>query len=341
MATHLTELCCSAQLELVDPALVSEEVQEGTQVLLVGDPETVEASVDDEEIKGCPKILVRMAPVNSIDDDFDFSLPQDDVALLAALQQWCQPRETLAEHRERNNLDVLMVSSWHGGGGATSCAMAAANVLKALLLDASGNYGLPIGEIREFRSKRSAENEDLKVTWQLLDPDDLPPQAALISSLPRLGAVPILTNSLSAEAPAFPLTRADSQLVERVAASSPRPVVVDCATFVGEALVVAQFLERCGKKVRFALIGDGRDQTSFGLARSLQVFACGGKKPLVLVRGSPRELFRMAVDRHRIDWVRAPRPRNYRAWRTLLGTAQNRTKTRMRRGISITHGEDL
>ncbi len=223
----------------------------------------------------------------------DVILPGDEVALLQLLTSRSEPADEADPVREADS--VVLVGAWNGGGGATTTARNLARLTRAVLLDAAGNWGgeLPLGDY---------------LSWSDLVPSDLPPPWKLVSSLPRVGRVPILTVRTG-----VPLTPGDV-LVREVADQLRRPTVIDCGTHLEQLFALAEQLEARGKKVRAVLTGTGTDRGAAALGRWRSSFQ-SEVEPLYLVTGRPHPMFHIVAERHGVSWSRAPRRAAPRAWR--------------------------
>lgn len=226
--------------------------------------------------------------------DADILLPDDGATLIALVRDHIE--------RPRNApCGVVLVGSWHGGGGATTSAFAVADALGGSVLDASPSLSFPA-------------TDGSGIDWDRVDPHDLPSGGALLAGLPRVQGVPVLT-ALAGVAP--------SPRDLRVAATAqvlPCPVAVDCGTNLpGLASLWDQLLES-GQAVTVLLVGRATDRQAVACARALSLLSCGsGGPPLTALRlGRESRLFRIAQDQFPVEWRSAPWPGGRRGWKRLV-----------------------
>lgn len=218
-------------------------------------------------------------------------LPRDLAPLIELVREW--------KAGAKQDLPVVLVGSWHGGSGSTASALELCRALEGVMLDASGNTN----------SLASGEGDFL--TWSGIQADDVGTGASIVSSLPRVKGVPVLTANEEA-----PVTPADFR-VSVVALKSPRPVVVDCGSNVSGLIDLWDRLALGGADTQVLLLGRASDQFCNAAARTLALCAAdvSNTRVIALRRGRQSSLFRIVTDSFDVRWMRMPRLANSRGWR--------------------------
>ena len=225
----------------------------------------------------------------------DVVVPRDEVALLHLLTRTAEEGDRFSRSKDEV---VALVGSWHGGGGATTASQRLARSSRSVLLDAAGNWG---GDL-------TLEEEAL--TWDDIDPVDLPPSARLIANLPRIAGVPTLTMNTGVP------VRPDDPRVFAVANALKRCVVVDCGVHLDALFALAARLEGAEKRVATVLTGTGGERGAAALGRwkssNSQI-----RDPVYLLNGRPHPIFHSVADRFDLRWQRLPRVKMGRGWRKI------------------------
>lgn len=223
----------------------------------------------------------------------DIQIPGDEVRLVRALSSWSRS--------ERRQTTIYLVGAWHGGGGSTTSALSLAHARGGILLDAAGNHSWWIPP------------QDGAV-WEDFNVSDLPESREIVAVLPRQSGVPTLTNMGGAP------RRPDDEQVAAMLTVLSRDVVVDCGTQIEHMMVLSQDVSAVGKRVQIVLVGGASETAvrSLGKMLSWHFQKTGLDDFSLLLVGRPSPLFMTLVDRYRVQWMRAPKPRQVRRWATLV-----------------------
>ncbi len=206
---------------------------------------------------------------------------------------------------------VILVASWHGGGGATTVCFAVANALSGVVIDASANSGCPPG-----RPSQSDAVDAL--TWNDLDFADLPSGREIVSALPRVLEVPTLASAGSAS------VSSDAESLATVVRRLPRVAVIDCGTQVAHLPKLQWHLALAGCSSGIVLVGKPDESLLPRLIRSVAAVSpltdmedtvSQSREISLLVRGRTTEMFRSVTRKLDLYWRRAPRPANAKGWK--------------------------
>lgn len=223
----------------------------------------------------------------------DIVIPGDEVRLVRALSSWSRS--------ERRQTAIYLVGAWHGGGGSTTSALSLARARGGVLLDAAGNHCWWIPP------------QDGAV-WEDFNASDLPESREIVAVLPRQNGVPTLTNMGGTP------RRPDDEQVAAMLTVLSRDVVVDCGTQIEHMMTLSQDVSAAGKRVQIVLVGGASETAVRSLGKMLSWHSqkTGLADLSLLLVGRPSPLFLTLVDRYKVQWMRAPKPRQLRRWATLV-----------------------
>lgn len=255
----------------------------------------LDAPLSSDAPPGWSRVLCRSA--SAIDRQTsglgELVLPADAGELIGLLRDW--------NTGETSSGSAVLVGSWHGGGGVTACSFALAESLSGVVLDASAKVSFPL-------SKNSGS-----LTWEDLDSSDMPPGSAIVSALPRIGVVPVLTSGSPAS------LRPSSELVIAVASRSPRMTVVDCGDDVRNLARLWDDFVDAGLSVRPLLVGRAKETHIEAAVRAFTALSADSLTiPLdVLTIGRASSVFTLVEERFRLRSRRAPKTSALRGWRRI------------------------
>ncbi len=288
-------------LQLVDPTLHRTVTD---LCLLAGSPVQGEVSAGFEDKldegcvvfsqSGCQTVSAGTAIEVKVgldgDDQADLRLPSEGAALLSLVRSLKEKG-----NRDTQNTPVVLVCSWHGGGGVTTFGFNLARHLGSPLVCCSSAFSFP----------RPAEDDGLG--WDSLDPNDLPSGRQLVRGLPKISQVPVLTGQ-SAPGPKMGRGRMSQGELVSLLSSLPDGAVVDCGTDVVRAANLWDRLVQAGADVFVAVVGRGDDRFATGVDRSLKALSVdAGASVAVFLSGNASTLFKMVLNQFGIVPTRVPK----------------------------------
>lgn len=229
------------------------------------------------------------------DADCEVRIPSDAGALINRVREWVAGGSKSGR--------TIIVGSWHGGAGATTASFALARSLRAALLDASGSASFPV-----------PDQGTSTVGWESLDTADMPPGGPLISSLPRIRGVPVLSGAHGTS------VRPDDLRVAQVVCRSPRPNVIDCGTDLRGIVQLWDSLLEQGQQVKVVLVGRANDDRASAAACAFTMLTEDQRQVNALTVGRRSSLFQIVQERFDVTWRKCPRPASAKGWQRVART---------------------